>query len=101
MELIEYTKELKESRAFSSAKECAKIIGVSERVLNYSIKNTKEINGFFYQYKGREISFKEGKYKCVAALGDNNANMNSISCEFKQKLSNYCRETWQKEGGLS
>ena len=44
---------------------------------------------------------KEGKYKCVAALGDNNANMNSISCEFKQKLSNYCRETWQKEGGLS
>lgn len=44
---------------------------------------------------------KEGKYKCVVALGDNNDNMTSISCEFKQKLSNYCRETWQKEGGLS
>lgn len=64
MELIEYTEDLKKNRTFKSAKECAKILGVSERVLNYSIKNTKEINGFFYQYNGRKISFKEKKYKC-------------------------------------
>lgn len=64
MELIEYTRDLKENHRFNSAKECAKTIGVSERVLNYSIKNTKEINGFLYQYKGKELVFKDGKYKC-------------------------------------
>ena len=44
---------------------------------------------------------KEGKYECVGALGDNNANMNSISCEFKQCLAKYCHEIWPEKGGQS
>ena len=48
-----------------------------------------------------QVQDAEGRYKCVAEFGKQDAVMLNLSCEFKQCLTKYCHEIWSVKVGQS